>query len=96
MFYIRNAISGINLLFAAILLSACSGICAAQVGESTAGPVASDVKKDPTSQDETRGTSNNRLFGVLPNFLTVENAGEVPPLTVAQKFKTCPGLIRLR
>jgi hypothetical protein len=33
-------------------------------------------------------TSNDRLFRVLPNFLTVEDAGKVPPLTSAQKFKT--------
>jgi hypothetical protein len=32
-------------------------------------------------------TSNHRLFGVLPNYLTVENAGETPPLTAAEKFK---------
>ena len=34
------------------------------------------------------GTSNDRLFFVLPNFLTLENAPNVPPLTVGQKFKT--------
>jgi hypothetical protein len=33
------------------------------------------------------GTSNDRLFLALPNFLTLENAGNVPPLTTAQKFK---------
>ena len=34
------------------------------------------------------GTSNDRLFFALPNFLTVENSGQVPPLTAGQKFKT--------
>jgi hypothetical protein len=34
------------------------------------------------------GTSNDRLFFALPNFLTVENSGQVPPLTAKQKFKT--------
>jgi hypothetical protein len=33
-------------------------------------------------------TSNDRLFHLLPNFLTLEDADKVPPLTSAQKFKT--------
>jgi len=33
------------------------------------------------------GTSNDRLFLALPNFLTLENSGKVPPLTTGQKFK---------
>ena len=33
------------------------------------------------------GTSQDRLFFTLPNFLTVENAADAPPLTVTQKFK---------
>jgi len=39
------------------------------------------------SRQQTQGTSKDRLFFALPNFLTVENAGKVPPLTTAQKFK---------
>ncbi|HTV57078.1 MAG TPA: hypothetical protein VMI06_19455, partial [Terriglobia bacterium] len=39
-------------------------------------------------QAQQSGTSNDRLFFTLPNFLTVENAGQVPPLTTGQKFKT--------
>jgi len=35
---------------------------------------------------EKTGTSNDRLFFALPNFLTVE-AKDVPPLTAGQKFK---------
>lgn len=34
----------------------------------------------------TSGTSKDRLFFALPNFLTVENAGQIPPLTAGQKF----------
>jgi hypothetical protein len=41
-------------------------------------------KAKPASQS---GTSNDRLFDVLPNFLTLENAGQVPPLTTGQKFR---------
>ncbi len=32
-------------------------------------------------------TSNDRLFNLLPNFLTLENAAQRPPLTTDQKFK---------
>jgi len=32
-------------------------------------------------------TSKDRLFYALPNFLTLENAQDVPPLTVGEKFK---------
>jgi hypothetical protein len=38
------------------------------------------------SQTENNGTSKDRLGFVLPNFLTVENAGKIPPLTAKQKF----------
>jgi hypothetical protein len=45
-------------------------------------------KKDAktTSQSAGPGTSNDRLFFTLPNFLTLENAGQVPPLTSKQKY----------
>lgn len=39
------------------------------------------------AQGKVEGTSNDRLFLALPNFLTLENAGNVAPLTTAQKFK---------
>lgn len=32
------------------------------------------------------GISNDRLFNLLPNFLTLEDAGQRPPLTTGQKF----------
>ena len=32
------------------------------------------------------GTSNDRLFFALPNFLSLQGAGSLPPLTVKQKF----------
>jgi hypothetical protein len=43
--------------------------------------------QDQTPNSQTSGTSKDRLFFALPNFLTVENAGDVPPLTTAQKFQ---------
>jgi hypothetical protein len=33
------------------------------------------------------GTSNDRILWTMPNFLTLENADEVPPLTAKEKFK---------
>lgn len=38
-------------------------------------------------KDKNAGTSNDRLFFALPNFLTVQNAGQIPPLTTGQKFR---------
>jgi hypothetical protein len=40
-----------------------------------------------SDQGKAAATSNDRLFLALPNFLTLENAGNVPPLTSGQKFK---------
>jgi len=44
--------------------------------------------KTPEEKAETAApaTSNDRLFFALPNFLTLENADQVPPLTTKQKF----------
>ena len=50
----------------------------------------SDKCKDAQGKDgqgQPTGTSNDRLFYTLPNFLTLENAKQVPPLTTGQKFK---------
>lgn len=46
-------------------------------------------KGDQAKADDAKkeGTSKDRLFYTLPNFLTLENAGQVPPLTTGQKFK---------
>src|ERR1700692_2828841 len=40
-----------------------------------------------TVPDKNAGTSNDRLFYTLPNFLTLERGGHVPPLTAKQKFQ---------
>jgi hypothetical protein len=37
--------------------------------------------------NETAGTSKDRLFFALPNFLTVDKNGRIIPLTAGQKFK---------
>jgi len=41
---------------------------------------------DQTEQGKVPGTSNDRLFKVLPNFLTVQSA-QLKPLTTGEKFK---------
>jgi hypothetical protein len=53
-------------------------------------PQPADKSKDAQESkttDKSQGTSNDRLFFALPNFLTLENSGKVPPLTAGQKFK---------
>src|ERR1700730_1441914 len=37
-------------------------------------------------QGKVAGTSTDRVFYALPNFLSLENSGHVPPLTARQKF----------
>ncbi len=44
-------------------------------------------KAKTQKQKPTKSQGNNRLFYTLPNFLTVEDAANAPPLTVGQKFK---------
>jgi hypothetical protein len=39
------------------------------------------------SQEIRSGTSNDRIFWTMPNFLTVEDADRIPPLSPRQKFK---------
>jgi hypothetical protein len=46
----------------------------------------SSEDKEKAAEEKT-GLSKDRLFWTLPNFLTVDNAYEIPPLTAGQKFK---------
>lgn len=51
-------------------------------------PAPADSKDAQSAGDKGKsGTSNDRLFLALPNFLTLENGGHVAPLTAKQKFK---------
>jgi len=43
--------------------------------------------RDASTQGKVPGTSNDRLGGLLPNFLTLEHGGHPPPLTAKQKFQ---------
>jgi hypothetical protein len=40
-----------------------------------------------SGQGKVAGTSNDRLFYTLPNFLTLQNQGLLPPLSTKDKFK---------
>jgi hypothetical protein len=42
---------------------------------------------DTMTHEQRTGTSNERLFWVLPDFLLIENAKKLPPLSVGAKFK---------
>jgi hypothetical protein len=56
---------------------------------------AKDTQEKPKQDDSTgksklekeTGTVNDRIFEVLPNYGTVENAHELPPLTTGQKYR---------
>ena len=51
-------------------------------------PTSNTGEEKNKAHEEATGVSNDRLFYTLPNFLTIENASQVPPLTPGQKFKT--------
>src|SRR5437660_6247809 len=44
------------------------------------------VPGSSSPQGKVEGTSNDRLFFALPNFLSLENGGKVAALTTKQKF----------
>jgi len=50
-------------------------------------PGLTSKEQQNVEHEQKTGTSKDRLFWALPNFLTVENADKVPPLTSGQKFK---------
>ena len=61
----------------------------AKTPETASQPDKAEESKDPgkiINQGKIAGTSNDRLFYTLPNFLTLESAGSVPPLSTKQKF----------
>jgi hypothetical protein len=57
-----------------------------QKPQGTPGEAPMEAQKEGQNGTQ-NGTSKDRLFYTLPNFLTLENAGQLPPLTVRQKFK---------
>jgi hypothetical protein len=66
----------------------------AKPGQTTASPQPpsiDDKNKEqtpqPSGQGKVAGTSNDRLFYTLPNFLTLQGAGQLPPMSAKDKFK---------
>ena len=49
-------------------------------------PKPQNVPGSTSKEGSVQGTSKDRLFYALPNFLTLENAGQVPPLSTKEKF----------
>jgi hypothetical protein len=89
-------ISAVRFLLAGAML--CSLSLVAQDAQPAGAPAASQQtpapaqgtapdNKDSNKKDQSSGTSNDRLFYALPNFLTLENGANVPPLTAKGKFK---------
>ena len=62
-------------------------------GQATQSSTPSGQQQQSSDKDQgpeknpTEGVSKDRLFYTLPNFLTLENTGQVPPLTTKEKFK---------
>jgi hypothetical protein len=51
-------------------------------------PQSQDAQKAQNRDEKgPEGVSKDRLFYTLPNFLTLENSGQVPPLSTKEKFK---------
>ena len=89
----RPSLSGwVGKVITALLLAALpavaqrptAGDASAQDPPKTRDKISADPKVEATSP---KGTSNDRLFYALPNFLTLENATQLPPLTAKQKFQ---------
>jgi hypothetical protein len=55
-------------------------------GDQTKDEQDSKDEQAAESGEHKRGTSDDRLFWALPNFLTVENGPTLPPLATRQKF----------
>ncbi|HUB81628.1 MAG TPA: hypothetical protein VMB03_22675 [Bryobacteraceae bacterium] len=80
---------------AALALCLASSLAWGQEQDATPSPalpdgqtqLAANIKHKAEKKDEKQTVgSKDRLFFALPNFLTVEKAGQTPPLTAGQKF----------
>jgi hypothetical protein len=50
-------------------------------------PGLTEKEQQNVQHEKETGTSRDRIFWTMPNFLTLENADKIPPLTAGQKFK---------
>lgn len=89
-------IAGFCVLLAGVAVTAQIGATSTHAQASNSGSGASGnslpaapsaTRRESQIHKERTGTSNDRLFWTLPNFLTVENAHNIPPLTAGKKFK---------
>jgi hypothetical protein len=58
-----------------------------QSQQNSSQPGLTEKEQQNFQHEKETGTSQDRLFWIMPNFLTVENADNIPPLTAGQKFK---------
>jgi hypothetical protein len=58
-----------------------------QTSQPQSSPQSDKDKNPPNTSGKVEGTSNDRLFYTLPNFLTLQNGGKLPPLSTKDKFK---------
>ncbi len=79
-----------GILWIALIAVALAIPAAAQQTQLPDAPSSSEPKAAvPVDQNSPHGTNpaNDRILWTLPNYLTVENADHVAPLTVKEKFK---------
>ena len=50
-------------------------------------PQPTDDAQPPAAAADTSAESKNRIFGLMPNYTTVEGFGKVEPITSAKSFK---------
>jgi hypothetical protein len=60
---------------------------AAKSQQKSSQPGLTEKEQQNVQHENEKGTSKDRILWTMPNFLTLEHAGNVPPLTPGQKFK---------
>lgn len=84
----------LGFFFAALLLSGLAAAQNTEKNQDSSQPSIQELPPTPgkpveangTGKPAPSGTSNDRLFYTLPNFLSLENAGALPPLSTKEKF----------
>jgi hypothetical protein len=58
-----------------------------QSQQNSSQPGLTEKEQQNVQHENETGASKDRIFWTVPNFLTMENADHIPPLTAGQKFK---------
>jgi hypothetical protein len=58
-----------------------------QSQQNSSQPGLTEKEQQNVQHENETGASKDRIFWTVPNFLTMENADNIPPLTAGQKFK---------